>query len=373
MKLGLFLTSIFFCSSLFAQADINASIETRALFQRLDETSLSLHSQQKIIIGQQNAFTEKRGWRITNNDLGSELTSDMHDVANIHPGLFGLDFNEFGSWNREALIEKINQNDQAGGIFTLSWHMPTLINDGRGNNSFNDTTAKVVKHILPGGKAHQLFKTKLDSLVTFLKKINNVPVIFRPFHEHNASWFWWGKKHCSVSEYIQLWRFTIDYLRRKGVHNLLIAYSPNHISPDYFERYPGSAYVDILGVDMYFKNRAIDIYEHGLSPLGNWKKNVLWLLSQAEKKNKIPAVTEFGQEGSWYENFWTDYMSWPLEKKGLEQILQGQKLPKRGVAYMMLWRNDKSDPKHFFGPVRGHMNNNNFEILMDKNIYLGLP
>jgi len=44
-----------------AQTDINASLETRALFQHLNETSQSIQSQQKIIIGQQNAFTEKRG------------------------------------------------------------------------------------------------------------------------------------------------------------------------------------------------------------------------------------------------------------------------------------------------------------------------
>jgi len=337
------------------------------------QTSKSIQSDQKIIIGQQNAFTEKRGWRISNNDLGSPLSSDMFDVANIHPAVFGLDFNEFGSWNREALIEKIQQNNEAGGIFTLSWHMPTLIHDGKGNDSFDDTTSKVVTHILPGGKSHHLYLEKLNSLTSFLNEIKEIPVIFRPFHEHNASWFWWGKKHCTIEEFKKLWKFTYNYLSEKGIHNLLYAYSPNHITSDYFERYPGDEFVDILGVDMYFKNYAVDVFEHGLSPLKNWKHNVLWLLQAAEKRNKIPAITEFGQEGSWYKNFWTDYMSWPLEKKGIAQILNGEKAPSLGVAYVMLWRNDKSDPKHFFGPVPGHLNNHNFDILMDKNIYLGLP
>lgn len=40
-----------------------------------------------------------------------------------------------------------------------------------------------------------------------------IPVIFRPYHEHNGDWFWWGKGVNSEEDYIKLWQFTVEYLR----------------------------------------------------------------------------------------------------------------------------------------------------------------
>lgn len=158
----------------------------------------------------------------------------------------------------------------------------------------------------------------------------------------------------------------------RGVHNLLYAYSPNQIKEDYLDRYPGDRYVDILGGDHYFFNRLFDWWSYGFKPLTEFKHGVIWLMQEAERRNKIPALTEFGLETSSYRNFWTDYMSWPVERAGMEQILGEGKAPSRGFAYVMLWRNDMSDPKHFFGPVPGNKNNQNFLDMLSKNIFKGL-
>ncbi len=357
----------------FAQVDKNLSVETNLLFQRLIKASLSLNSSnQEIFLGQQNAFIQGQGWYETNNDLGSDIRSDMHEVSGTHPIVFGIDFLEIGDWNRDIILEKIKKVQSLGGIITLSWHMPTLIDDGRGDGSFFDTTSKVVKHILPGGKAHHLYLEKLNQLIIFFNKIKNVPIIFRPFHEHNGSWFWWGKDHCTVKEYISLWRFTVDHLRNNSVHNLLYAYSPDQIRDDYFERYPGDGYVDILGVDTYFKGKLIDFWNMGLDPLMDWKKDIVWLLKEADKRNKIPAITEFGEEGIKTENFWTDFMGWPIERAGIVQLIGEKNLPKRGISYLMLWRNDNKNLDHFFGPVPGHKENDNFKLLLKKKIFKGL-
>lgn len=53
-----------------------------------------------------------------------------------------------------------------------------------------------------------------------------VPVLFRPWHEHTGSWFWWGEKLCTPEEYKALWHMTVDILRSDGVDNALYAYSP---------------------------------------------------------------------------------------------------------------------------------------------------
>jgi mannan endo-1,4-beta-mannosidase len=365
---------VFFSLSVLAQIDPEATGETRALYKRLDEIGRSIsEGEQKILIGQQNAFYEGRGWRLTNTDIGRELRSDMKTSVGIHPAVVGFDFSEVGIWNEDLVISKAREVHMRGGVVTLSWHAPSFVKDRIGNQSSNDVSSRVVKHILPGGKAHGVFVKEIDRLVTFLQKINDVPIVFRPWHEHNFFWFWWGNPFCSKSQYISLWRFTVDHLRSKGVHHLLYAYSPISIG-DYFNRYPGDEYVDILGVDHYFRDRISDRFLYSLrSPLLDWKKTVIKLSQAAVDRNKIAAVTEFGLETSWYHRFWTDYFARPLEKEGMEEILGEGKAPYKAPAFILLWRNDPHMAKHFYGPVPGHRNNPNFMEMLSGERFIGLP
>lgn len=375
MKKYLTLLTILFSQVLMAQVDRDATSATQELYQKLDGISLSFRNNQKILIGQQNAFTEGKSWVKFNDHIGTPLRSDMHEVAGIHPAIFGIDFPEIGHWNKNVIIDNIREVHRRGGVFTLSWHMHahSLVNDGKGDGGFKDTTTKVVKHILPGGHAHEKLKELLDKLVVFAQEISDIPIIFRPYHEHTGSWFWWGKKHCTKEEYIQLWRFTVDYLKSKGVHNMLYAYSPNHIESDYLERYPGDEYVDILGTDMYFNNFIEDLWNFGPAKLSEWKHDVIWLLREADRRNKIPAITEFGNQAIKIKKFWTDYFGWPLERAGVEQITGKNKLPKRGVAFILLWRNAYSSTgEHYFAPIPGHKQNPNFMSLLTKGIFQGI-
>src|SRR6266516_6998813 len=108
----------------------------------------------------------------------------------------------------------------------------------------------------------------------------------------DLGWFWWGARHATPDEYRQLWRFTVEYLRdRRGVHNLLWAYSTDVFDTKqaYLERYPGDAYVDVLGFDDYQSVRTPatrDLFAHRL-------RDVVEL---AEARGKIPALTETGVE-----------------------------------------------------------------------------
>ncbi|KFI58580.1 glycoside hydrolase family 26 protein [Bifidobacterium cuniculi] len=90
-----------------------------------------------------------------------------------------------------------------------------------------------------------------------------VPIAFRPLHENNGSWFWWGATHASTAEYKELFRYIVDYLRdAKGVHNLPYAYSPtgsfNGDPTNYLATYPGDAWVDLLGYDQYMSSGTVD-------------------------------------------------------------------------------------------------------------------
>lgn len=179
-----FLLLLLISFPLWAQIDPAATPETKELYKKLNDVSLSINGQQSILIGQQNAFTEGRGWRLDNRNLGQELKSDMHEVAGIHPAVLGIDFGEIGSWNKALIIEQMREVNRRGGVVTLSWHMGALIDDGQGDNSYKDTSTKIVEHILPGGYAHDKLLAKLNSLSDFFLEISDIPVIFRPWHEH---------------------------------------------------------------------------------------------------------------------------------------------------------------------------------------------
>jgi mannan endo-1,4-beta-mannosidase len=359
-----------FCPGAFAQVDPHASIQAKKLFARL--YSYSRNFDGKIIYGQQSPFLEGRGWQADaqHSPPGSLPESDLYKVIQKNPGLSGFDLSVIGSWNETLIINQMREIHKRGGVVTLSWHMPNFNSDGIETDAWH-TDGDTVRKIMEDQKYKEAFFKKLDRLVVFLQNLKDVPVIYRPWHEHNFNWFWWGAAECPTPYYIALWKMTELYLQKHGIHNLLYAYSPNTIRADYMSRYPGDEWVDILGVDQYFNGALQTGWQLGFSPLDHWKTGVIRLLKTAEAHNKIPAITEFGNESLTLQDFWTDYFSWPIEKAGILQVSNrfGVAPPSVKPAYVMLWRNDASSPSHFFGPFPGQALNQNFKALVQKNLF----
>ena len=81
-----------------------------------------------------------------------------------------------------------------------------------------------------------------------------IPFIFRPFHEHSGSFFWWGTNICTDQQYSALWRYTVGFLRdKKNIHNILYAYNTDRVTTleQYMRGYPGDDIIDMLSLDMY--------------------------------------------------------------------------------------------------------------------------
>ena len=154
---------------------------------------------------------------------------------------------------------------------------------------------KMLRRVLPGGDLNEVYTAYLDKIAAYglALQAKGIPVLFRPFHENNGSWFWWGAAHCSASEFKNLYRYTEEYLRdEKGVHNFLYVYSPNGpiaTEADYLTRYPGDAFIDVPGVDMYHeKPQAKDNW------MENFGKTLDVVQAFAEKHKKITTVPESG-------------------------------------------------------------------------------
>ncbi|MCQ2528898.1 MAG: glycoside hydrolase family 26 protein [Saccharofermentans sp.] len=264
-----------------------------ALLERLEDISYSDY----ILFGHQNAG--HIGVSITAKD-GTQ--SDVKNLVGKHPGVIGIDTLSFFGYEgkMEDLVKVVKQLYKEGVIITLSSHMPNFSLGGKEYIDYtpNMTDGNVGERLLPGGDLNAKYIRFLNNIAKFAQlcvDINGerIPMIFRPFHESNGHWFWWGAEHLSDEKFIQLFRYTIDYLRNdKGIRNFLYSYSPNGVidsEEQYMARYPGDDYVDILGFDMYWdRPKEGDIF---LSQINT----ALEIISDiAQEHGKTYAVTEIG-------------------------------------------------------------------------------
>ncbi|MCU0353480.1 MAG: glycoside hydrolase family 26 protein [Cytophagales bacterium] len=190
----------------------------------------------------------------------------LHTASGKYVGLIGADYgwkpNNFTTINN-ILIDYWKK----GGLVTVSWHADNPWTDGY-NVRFNSVTNKNIINLTaltknaPASAARTNYRNELQQVAQALLTLKNagVVVIWRPFHEMNGDWFWWGineygDKQTNTQDYVALWRdmhetFTQEY----GLDNLIWVYSPA-VKMDWNASvqayYPGNAYVDLVGQDVY--------------------------------------------------------------------------------------------------------------------------
>lgn len=248
-------------------ADKNATEKTKELMAYLK----NIVRQHKVIFGHQNDII---------NTVRQDLPfggSDTKDMTGSISGIFGIDTLalagcELGETNPKTALQKSVDISldaaKQGALITLSCHMPNFgserikkLDDGTYDFTKCDfidckDLSGSAADILPGGKNNAAFTAYMDMIADYALALQakDIPVIFRPFHENNGSWFWWGGDNMKPQDSVKLFRYMADYLKEKGVHNFIYVYSPNGPFSDeatYMSRYPGDDYVDILAIDYY--------------------------------------------------------------------------------------------------------------------------
>jgi mannan endo-1,4-beta-mannosidase len=310
MKKITLLTAMALCSAaLWAQpaqgwqpADPEATPEAGQLFARL------LKIQAKgTMYGHQDDLMCGNTWWYTPG------RSDTKEAVDDYPGVVGFELGEIELNGKRSLdsVAFAEMTEQAkwfhaqNGVITVSWHVVNPFSsqwpgikepNGAGSawevDFLSATGMNAVKSVLPGGSNHAMFNSWLERLARFFhswrdEKGTLIPCVFRPYHEHSGSFFWWGATRCYDEEYAALWRYTVNYLRGKGLHNILYAYNTDKVySPEEFLRgYPGDEYIDMLSIDWYGWgeefNRDVD-------------KALDFTTKLAAEKKKLHALSECG-------------------------------------------------------------------------------
>ncbi|WP_281228434.1 glycoside hydrolase family 26 protein [Flavobacterium aquiphilum] len=320
--------------------DKNATTETVALFYNLKKLAKT-----KFAIGQQDAFNG-----FYNN--GSTAESDIKKTTGYDPAILGSDFmfitdknnnGQASNWfyQQEVIItDDVKEAYAKGMINTFSWHIREPYND----NSFyaadmtTEQKATAFKSILPGGVNNAWYKTKLDKVASVVSNLKGskgelIPIIFRPFHEFDGSWFWWGADYCSPEDYKAAYQFTVEYLRdTKGIHNILYAFSPDNsysTSTNYLSRYPGDAYVDVLGMDNYG-----DFNNQGQTGADKANAKLKMISDLAISKVKIAAMAETGYQVTAtippIDNWFSTYLYSALTANNIQ------------ISYVLFWNNTQN-------------------------------
>ena len=325
-----------------SQIDSKATKETRALYRNLGELSKN-----KILFGHQDATEYGHGWS------GDANRSDVKSVTGSHPAVIGVDLSGLSGRpaeeilkNSEAVRKNVVDTYNRGGITTVSWHFSNPASGG-GFYWKDSVSVRAIELIKPGGSHHEKYKEILTTVADFAKSAKgkdgaSVPMLFRPYHEFDGDWFWWGKSHCSREDFISVWQFTVSYLRDTlGVHNFIYVFSPDcrfNSEEEFLERYPGDQFVDMVGMDNY-----ADFGRDGKYNLKAGVQKLKIISDYAKKANKLAAFTETGLETIPDKNWWT------------ESLLKSLQAEKINLAYVLVWRNDTKSPTHYYAPFPGQV------------------
>jgi mannan endo-1,4-beta-mannosidase len=215
-------------------ANPKASADARRIYAYFQ--SLPGRADARVVSGQ---FTQWGNSAATGYKQG---IADLQASTGKWVGLAGFD------WRGGVDLKTPSDWWKAGGLVTVSYHWD---NPFTGGNAW-DAGGDLKELLKDGSPAQQRFTGYLDQTAASLRTLKDqgVVVLWRPLHENNGNWFWWGAKDSAA--FIAIWRKMFTYFTEtKGLDNLLWVYAPNY-GNNVARNYPGDAYVDIVGLDAYF-------------------------------------------------------------------------------------------------------------------------
>lgn len=234
--------------------------------------------------GQQRAYDSKSN------------QSDIADLTGEAPAIYGFPLNDLTNNKNESalhlVVSRLKDLFCRGVIIEFDWHTKHPASNSYYSSELNPSLG--IRSVLPGGESHEAFMSDLNFITKFflLLKAADVEALFRPFHEMNGDWFWWGQGRKNSKnkpeDYISLFNFVVDHLKEAGVNNIAYVFAPNKRGKnasltyvDYVSLYPGDK-VDVIGLDTY-----------SIDPLEDLP-NLLFLNNFVAEKGKLLALTEFG-------------------------------------------------------------------------------
>lgn len=194
--------------------------------------------------------------------LPSQYTRQVHEITGQYPGLWGGDlmFRAEDIADRQRVIDQAKTEWSHGSLVTLTWHACTPTGPStcefEGGVKTNISDAQFTQIVTGGTALNAEWKRRLDAVVPYLRQLKDagVPVLFRPLHEMNESWNWWGGRPGPDGSR-KLYQITRDHLAGKGLDNLIWVWNvQDNPAGGWADYYPGLSYVDVVSLDAWYKS-----------------------------------------------------------------------------------------------------------------------
>lgn len=256
----------------------NASAEAKKLLQYLEEVA-----GKGIISGQHTQTVPMEEIAYVREKTGKEPKLRGFELLSYSPNINYEDADEACLTeiyeNRNTLEEALKWGRETDGIVTFSFHWYSPLG-GRDKSFYaKNTDFDPEKVLIEGTKEREAFYADMRAIAKLLLPFceQHIPVLWRPFHESDGTWFWWGSKGPKVACELYKLMYAL-YVDEYHLDNLLWVW--NCRAP---EGYPGDEYVDIISVDVYLPEYKKTDYREEYEQL-----------VQATTRNKVAALAEIG-------------------------------------------------------------------------------
>jgi len=190
-----------------------------------------------------------------------QYTQQVHDITGQWPGLWGGDmmFRADDIANRQRVIDQAKTEWANGSLVALTWHAcsptvgATCEFDGGVKTQISD--AQFQEIVTAGTNLNSVWRSRMAAVVPYLRQLKDagIPVLWRPFHEMNESWNWWGARP-GANGGAKIYQQMRDYFDSQGLDNLIWVWNvQDNPAGGWSSYYPGATYADVVSLDVWYK------------------------------------------------------------------------------------------------------------------------
>ncbi len=260
-------------------------------------------SDDRIVTGQHTQTMAMEDLEVIRRETGKEPALLGFELLSYSPNINYLDTDE------ECMTEVLENYGtlkrawewaEQKGLITFTWHWFSPLG-GRSKSFFSENTDfDAEKAATPGTPEYRAMVSDMDMMAGLLRPFcdKQIPILWRPFHEADGIWFWWGAKGAEPVK--KLWRIMYQrFTEVHGLNNLIWVW--NAPKPEF---YPGDNVVDIISRDIYSGQHVCSAYEDECGELA--------------KITKLPKIALIGETGCLPDPDeihekqipWATYMTW---------------------------------------------------------------
>ncbi len=229
-----------------------ATPEARELLREIDQIS-----GRATLTGQHNFPNHVSRW-----------SDRVYDLTGKFPAIFGQDFGFSGGEDKDSvegrpsMVEEVIRQYRNGAVIALTWHAVRPTDDEpvtfRDSVQGRLTDFEWNELLTPGTDIYSRWVEQVDVIAGYLRQLQaaGVPILFRPYHEMNGNWFWWGGRsgeHGSAALYRQLYDRFVNVHHLNNLVWVWNVNSPGGNAGSIDAYYPGAKYADIVTMDIYGK------------------------------------------------------------------------------------------------------------------------